>query len=591
MPQIDPAALDDFALLVTETTDPVYDDVDAVRRALATFRATNGWDEFLADVPPVDVDAATALGLADALAGWVSGVSDAFQAADDLDPATGLVVLDDEPTVDPLDIDGAHVLDTPYGTIVVGTRDSDHVQVVQNEDGSWSVVVRRWDEEEGRLVTVFEEPLDEDRLDGLVVSTGSGDDVVALDQRLDTGVTVWTGDGNDAVGGIRADGVVDPSFTVGGSGSDRIFLGEGNDLAHGGAGADRIYGGGGDDTIDGQDGVDRVFGGNGDDTAHGGRGNDHVSGGNGADSVDGGSGRDIVRGGSGADIVSGAAGNDVVSGGDGHDVVLGGTGDDDVTGGRGDDVAYVEDGEAGVAENVVRVDLSGTPGDVAIDLVRPTGMSEAEFEAWRERVNSDLELLRSTPSGRESLLALDALARETGREGAVNILPAGYFDRSLSGWVTELFTQNDWFAEGGETHDESAVRSNTDGSGPVVVGLDTAGSTYSGGFRSRSGVVLLHELAHAFDALGGGVEGEVTEIAINSQDEEYSRQMLPNAEVNATGLDTDGDGAFDFEETADGVVHPDVFTENAIREELGLDPRERWFGEGHELATAIQYEE
>ena len=103
---------------------------------------------------------------------------------------------------------------------------------------------------------------------------------------------------------------------------------EGADTLAGGTDSDMVIGGGGDDSMSGQGGAD---------TLSGGDGNDFLQGNVGTDSVNGGAGDDKVYGGQGDDIVQGGTGNDFVSGDKGDDVVRGGQGDDSVAGGEGND--------------------------------------------------------------------------------------------------------------------------------------------------------------------------------------------------------------------------------------------------------------
>ena len=109
---------------------------------------------------------------------------------------------------------------------------------------------------------------------------------------------------------------------------DRLYLGEGADLARAG---------GGDDFVAGELGDDRVFAGAGDDLVHGDEGADRVVGGPGNDELVGASGADRLRGGFGDDrLHAGVSCETAARGGTGQqgnegDRVLGGPGND-VTG-------------------------------------------------------------------------------------------------------------------------------------------------------------------------------------------------------------------------------------------------------------------
>ncbi len=106
-----------------------------------------------------------------------------------------------------------------------------------------------------------------------------------------------------------------------------IFCAEIAESIKGGTGTDRIYGGGGDDVLRGVGGADRLEGGQGDDVVSGGSGNDEIFGNQGDDDLDGGRGTDALDGGSGDDTLTGGRGNDVLTGGSGADTYVVDAGD------------------------------------------------------------------------------------------------------------------------------------------------------------------------------------------------------------------------------------------------------------------------
>jgi Ca2+-binding RTX toxin-like protein len=91
------------------------------------------------------------------------------------------------------------------------------------------------------------------------------------------------------------------------------------EMLKGGTGTDRIYGGTGDDIIRGNAGNDHLEGGRGDDLVMGGAGNDELVGGQGSDEMEGGSGADLLQGNSGDDTLAGGSGADRMEGGAGFD--------------------------------------------------------------------------------------------------------------------------------------------------------------------------------------------------------------------------------------------------------------------------------
>ncbi|HEX8233288.1 MAG TPA: calcium-binding protein [Caulobacteraceae bacterium] len=196
-------------------------------------------------------------------------------------------------------------------------------------------------------------------------ATGSGADVVTLNQALGASMRLGFGDdratltglggdhveagyGNDTINSGAGGDYVDP-----GGGADLVHLGDGNDYldyvetgSRGSTEADTVYGEAGEDAIYTAAGADRL---------EGGLDNDTLYAGGGADQVIGGDGNDIIQGEAGADTLTGGDGNDSISadydywtdltpqdsdkltGGLGNDSLSGGVGQDTLDGGEGDD--------------------------------------------------------------------------------------------------------------------------------------------------------------------------------------------------------------------------------------------------------------
>lgn len=150
------------------------------------------------------------------------------------------------------------------------------------------------------------------RLEKLILTSGSGDDVIDVDGFGGRAIIVALG-GNDTI--------------IGTAGDDQIFGGDGDDTIRGRAGNDRLFGELGNDTLNG---------GVGNDTLEGGDGHDGISGWTGDDMVDGGLGFDQIFGGDGDDSLNGFNGRDTIQGGDGADTLDGRGGVDTLTGGSGD---------------------------------------------------------------------------------------------------------------------------------------------------------------------------------------------------------------------------------------------------------------
>ncbi|HLT09441.1 MAG TPA: M91 family zinc metallopeptidase [Micromonosporaceae bacterium] len=381
----------------------------------------------------------------------------------------------------------------------------------------------------------------------LVVRAGRGDDTITVEAGTRVRVTVLGGHGNDRI--------------FGGDGDDALLGLWGSDKIFGGGGADRIFGGHGRDYLEGQAGADLLSGGSGDDTLYGLAG---------ADRLRGDSGRDYLDGGIGADRLAGGIGDDALFGGDGDDVLLGGLGADALYGGAGRDV--IQGG--GTVTGVPGAPLVGPPGgdgpqavdrsysqpgdvvrdvgrDVTVELTDVGGFIRIEGSPeFVSRVQSDLDALRSSPRGAEMLAALQASHEESRRDGLLGML---------------LGREN-----------TLVIRETTDANGyahqfKLPFGPVHADISYNPSFDSLRHnppappvVVLYHELAHVYDYFHGTLADGTHEGPDNPG--------VRNSERVATGLpiDHDGDPA-----TPQRLLpeHPFQFTENGLREELGLDRR------------------
>ncbi|MEV0454232.1 M91 family zinc metallopeptidase [Catellatospora methionotrophica] len=343
----------------------------------------------------------------------------------------------------------------------------------------------------------------------LVVRTGAGDDRVRVDPAVAAQVSVLAGAGGDRVdGGTLLHGAGGADTLLGRDGDDLLLGGDDRDYLDAGAGADVADGGAGDDT---------VYGLSGDDTLRGGAGRDHLSGGRGGDVLSGGDGGDVLTGGAGADLLDGATGLDR---------------------------AYRDSADPATDAELSYVAPPVAPGGG----VQVTGTPE-----FAERVESDLDLLRASPTGRRMLAELDA-----GLDGG-------------DGWRP------------GDGPDTLEVRELPFGSANGFAGVD--GDTdrhvisYEPGFQGLPGgappvAVLYHELAHVWDDLAG-----------HDHPGAHSRDDLmwdgagwvpvPDRERVAVGLPIDDDGDPTTRDRLD-PHHPYPLTENALRDELGVSARQTY---------------
>lgn len=399
--------------------------------------------------------------------------------------------------------------------------------------------------------------------DQLVFTTGSGNDNVQVTRNEDGSLaleangekyrlelaqgqelTIRSGDGDDV---IRVASDVEVNIIVEG--------GNGNDTITTGAGRDRIEGGAGDDIIDAGAGDDYVFAGSGNDTVHAGTGNDVVYGGDGDDKLYGQNGNDYIEGGAGNDVVYGGAGNDILSGGLGDDRIEGHTGDDHIYAGAGRDivsnaggtnVVYAQTGvdrisaSRGATNTVVNVDLTGTPGSVG---VRVEGS-----DSFRQRVEADIEMLRSSPNGQKMLSEFDAAA-----------------SRGNTVTIRELSNEENGYAmsSGGE------IRNGRPSAGSDVE-IRYNPEFFMAEFQAPS-VVLYHEMSHAYN----GVNGTFLPGTYSGPDTQDRNAGVPNSERQAVGVEATA-RPYDFDgdpNTAPTTHNPVELTENGLRTEMGLPLR------------------
>ncbi len=399
--------------------------------------------------------------------------------------------------------------------------------------------------------------------DQLVFSTGAGNDEVrvtrnddgslALDAngqryRLELAsgqeLTIRTGDGNDVIDvapDVEVNIIVDA-----GAGDDTIRTGAGNDRVDGGAGNDTIYTGAGDDYVFGNSGNDRISAGAGNDVVYGGDGDDRLYGQNGNDFLDGGAGNDVIYGGAGNDILSGGLGDDRLEGHSGDDRIYAGAGNDIISNTGGSNVVYAQVGidqvsaSRGATNSVINVDLTGTPGSIGVRVEGSDG--------FRQRMESDLEFLRSSPNGRLMLAEFDAAAA-----------------RGNTVTIRELANEQNGYAM--SSGDE--IRNGRPGRGSDV-GIAYNPEFFMSAFPAPA-VVLFHEMSHAWN----GVNGTFLPGVYSGSDVRDRSAGVPNAERQAVGLETTAP-AYDFDgdpSTPATTHNPYALTENGLRSELGLPLR------------------
>ena len=445
------------------------------------------------------------------------------------------VTITRERTHQRIDTDGDGIEDSIQTTsdqVVVETSGSgdDRVEVRSNDDGTVDLYVN------GERF-----PLELEDGQEITVRTGDGDDTIWVDSDVQVNIVVESGAGDD--------------FIMGGAGNDRIDAGEGDDTVYGGAGRDDIFGNSGDDRLSGGDGNDVVYGGD---------GNDFMTGTAGDDYLEGGKGDDTIWGGAGNDILSGGRDNDQLEGDGGDDTVYTGLGTDSVENSGGSDTVYAQEGEdtVTIGQYADTRTTSNVVVNVVVSNVQGVTVDPNASDAFRQRVEADLDLMRASPMGQQLLADLQEAADDHGNTVT----------------LTELQNEQNGFAAFGSNWQDAFATASGPGTGTDSTvsfnpsfHTDPAGS--NGGFPN-SFVVLYHELSHAYNQTTGTMQpGEHQDP--NSTDGPHQvinpntgqPENVPgiaNAERQAVGLETNPPA---------GDANPEYATENGIRGEMGLPDR------------------
>jgi len=398
-----------------------------------------------------------------------------------------------------------------------GNEQNDQVRVSQRDDGTVEVNVNG----EAYDVNLAERQ-------ELTLRVGAGDDLVEIAPNVRVNIVIDGGDGDDAA-------------MVQGSGDTRIDAGAGNDNVD----------------LSASSGRNDVFGN---------AGNDEIIGGTGANILYGGDGEDILTSAAGSNFLEGGAGNDQLVATVGKTVVSAGLGDDRVTSG-GDNAIYLGAGQDSVegataadtvyAESIDAVRFAAGQGDtsqvvVNVEIDPSLGVDSITVQgspAFRQRVEAEIEMLRSSPTGREMLVELDAAAARG------NTVEIRELQNEQNGYARTLDRAN------------SDIRAGRAGSGSDVQ-VSYNPSFHMEEFPAPS-VVMYHELSHAYN----GVTGSFQPGTYQGDGPDSGR--VPNAERQAVGLATSAE-SFDFDNdpsTPPTTHNPIELTENGIRREIGLPDR------------------
>lgn len=409
-------------------------------------------------------------------------------------------------------------------TIKTGNR-VDNVHISKGENGHLCITIN------GGIYDVLLAPKQT-----LKIQTEGGNDHIKIDPDVYAEIQIEGGAGDDHIsaGGGR-------TRIFGGTGNDHITLGAGTAYAEGGDGNDRIHAGKGQAVIYGNNGNDVIQG--------------YIGPGGHPVSMDGGSGNDQLHGGSSHTVMNGGLGDDILSSA-GRGTFYSGKGRDRIFSTHDNDLVYAK-----------RTDQIKKSPAAKLTLIEPSDVGKTAFviegsAEFKQRINDDFEMLRSSPAGQKMLSEMDRMTKRNGsslrvlevQSENVNFYTGHnkYYDNLINtgqklpiGEDPKLGTLQD--GKRGEVMDSGDVFSNR------------AYIHESNGKGSRSPLsALYHELAHAYNfgngtVLPGKTNGEL------------------NLERQAVGLSTNAP-AFDFDDdpsTPATNTNPYPFNENALHEERG----------------------
>lgn len=390
-------------------------------------------------------------------------------------------------------------------------------------------------------------------------------------------INIETQGGNDSV--VIGPGVKAPV---------RIITGDGNDRVKTGAGYARVNGGSGNDSIHLGSGGGIALGGDGDDRMRAGTGSAVLS---------GGKGNDVLHAGKGANhrlvYLNGDQGNDQLYAGAGINVLNGGRGDDKLVGARkttfyagaGHDVIHSTSKKDRIyAKASDKIHHNG-PSNVTFMEVKDVGRKGLKIEGKPEfidAVQDVLDQLRGSPVGQRMLEQMDDFVDDirspvTLRESADMNASYYYFRNAysdaLSAWQTSQFQSE---SELGYIKNEVA--------GAVATHAEIELQTFHFGqqLSTTPMLALQHELAHAFNGATGTYQpGNQQAFGLDGNPiERYGQPVfVNNVEYQALGLAIEDGELFDHDNnplTRPTTLNPSPFTENALRQEMGVPLRDRY---------------
>ncbi|OIN44240.1 hypothetical protein BLL37_06960 [Pseudomonas azotoformans] len=412
---------------------------------------------------------------------------------------------------------------------------ADSIRVRKGKDETLDIVVneKRYTVQPNRYTTG-------DAVQKITIRTHRGNDTIKVDKDVSTEIIIESGDGDDD---ITARGARSRIF--GGGGNDTIRLGSGTYYVEGNDGNDTIRAGRGISYLYGNKGNDRIFGAKAKMV--------YMNGGPGDDKLYGSKrGHTVMNGGLGDDLLQGKA----------LTTFYAGAGNDKIESNHRFDAIYAKPSDS------VQKHPDNIVNPINYLHVGATGIKVEGSPEFKQRVQDDLEMLRSSPTGQKMLQFLDSKA-------AVNGVPLKIFEvesQESSYYYghnpNEMkLTEEGRASEHAETSDFGFIQNGKSGT------PDRGGEVgYNRSFidSEPNPVIgphnfLYHELSHAWNGMNGTKQPDY-----NSGEQ--------NIELQAVGLPTNKPD-FDYDndpKTPLTNTNPAPFNENALRKEMREPKRERY---------------
>lgn len=386
-------------------------------------------------------------------------------------------------------------------------------------------------------------PVENSGTRSLVIRTNKGNDKVVIDPDVRVTVKIHGGAGNDY---IQTGGGT--SYVFGGADDDTVKLGSATSYAEGNDGDDLMIGGRGNHVMYGGNGKDHMYGGDGPEGK-----TSYMDGGNDDDNMYGGSGHNIMHGGTGNNSIT-AYGRSTIYTGRGHASVYSRSRNDVVYGKRSDNLQ--------LPFGFKFIETVPLPSDAGRKALKTEGTPE-----FKQRMEDDLELYRSSPAGQRMLKDLDAVAQKNG--ASITIKESDndeYEPNDVNSTETPLST----------SPDPSLIHEGSRGSGvkEASIGHDPK-SLFETNHESPALlppiIGLHHEMAHAYNGATGSMFPGSTEVKNpdgTSSEEDNAERQAVGVESDVTPFDFDNDPS-----TPPTTLNPYPLTENGLREEMGLPLR------------------